>query len=299
MILNIPRRWLVFALTTLLFVMSQFYRVSMTVITPQLTADLSLSHQQLGTCSAMFFYPFALAQIPLIIYLDRIGARLSMTVLTLIGIGGAIVFAMAQSFSVLLLGRILLGIGMACNLVGSLKLISQWFSPNKFATLTALIASFGTTGNLLAATPLVYLVQMIGWRFAYGFFALFNLLLVCLFFTVVKDKPDKNPSNEEVKKDIKELASPLFGIKQLFSMKDYWMISLGAFCRYGIFAAVQALWAGPFLIEVMKYSNVVTGNLLLLLNIGLIIGGPFLGVMSDSILKSRKIVIVTGLMGIA
>jgi sugar phosphate permease len=82
-------------------------------------------------------------------------------------------------------------------------------------------------------------------------------------------------------------------------MKDYWMISLGAFCRYGIFAAVQALWAGPFLIEVMKYSNVVTGNLLLLLNIGLIIGGPFLGVMSDSILKSRKIVIVTGLMGIA
>lgn len=293
------RRWAVFILMSLLFVMSQFYRVSMAVITPHLVRDLSLSPQQLGTSSAMFFYAFALAQIPIGIYLDRIGARLSMTVLTLIGIGGALVFASAQSFTVLLLGRTLMGIGMACNLMGSLKLITQWFSPKRFATLTALTASLGTAGNLMATTPLVYLVQAVGWRMAFGICALFNLLLVGIFFIMVRNDPGKNSSADADKDYFKQETNPFSGVIQLFRIRDYWIISLSTFCRYGAFAAVQALWAGPFLMEVLGYSEVITGNLLLLTSIGFILGGPLFGGLSDSILRSRKLVIVPGLAGMA
>ena len=79
--------------------------------------------------------------------------------------------------------------------------------------------------------------------------------------------------------------------------KDYWIISLGTFCRYGIFAAVQALWAAPYLMTVIGISPIATGNMLLLMGIGLIVGSPVCGWFSDTLVKTRKGVIMPGLIG--
>jgi sugar phosphate permease len=73
---------------------------------------------------------------------------------------------------------------------------------------------------------------------------------------------------------------------------DYWLISVATFIRYGTFAAFQVLWAGPFLIEVMGYSAIRTGNLILLMNVGFIIGCPLWGALSDRVFKTRKGLIV-------
>ncbi|MGD9301210.1 MAG: MFS transporter, partial [Desulfobacterales bacterium] len=64
--------------------------------------------------------------------------------------------------------------------------------------------------------------------------------------------------------------------------------------RYGIFAAFQALWAGPYLMEVMGYPALTAGNLIFLLNAGMILGAPCWGVLSDRMLNTRKWIIVAG-----
>ncbi len=84
---------------------------------------------------------------------------------------------------------------------------------------------------------------------------------------------------------------------RLFRIRGYWIISLGNFGRYGIYAAVQTLWAGPFLIRGIGMSPVAAGNLILLMNVGIIVGGPFWGHLSDNLMSSRKRVIITGLLG--
>ncbi|RLB96872.1 MAG: thiamine biosynthesis protein ThiF, partial [Deltaproteobacteria bacterium] len=117
---KVPRRWQVFFLATLLFVLSQFYRASMAVIFSDLTADLNLDAAQLGRISAAFFYAFALMQVPIVLYLDRFGARVVMTALTVVAAAGALVFGLARSGGELALARALLGVGMACNLMGTL-----------------------------------------------------------------------------------------------------------------------------------------------------------------------------------
>ena len=183
------RRWMIFLVTAALFVLSQFYRVTIAVITPQLMADLSLNAHDLSIMSAAFFYAFAVMQIPIAIYLDRIGARKTMISLNLIGIGGALLFATADSPRLLIGARILLGIGMASNLMGTFKLISLWFAPGRFATLTTIIFSAGTAGNILATTPLVLLGQAIGWRLSFAGVAGLNLLLIIVFCLVASDTP--------------------------------------------------------------------------------------------------------------
>jgi MFS family permease len=120
----------------------------------ELIRDLSLDTEGLGLMSASFFYAFAITQIPISLLLDKVGPRRLMTFLTLLGILGAVIFSLADSLSLGLIGRILLGVGMACNLMGTFKLLTEWFEPLFFATLTGLVVATGTFGNIIATTPL-------------------------------------------------------------------------------------------------------------------------------------------------
>jgi len=264
------RRWVVFCLCAVLFICSQFYRVSNAIIAPQLQRDLGLSPESLGLLTALFFYTFALVQLPLGPCLDRIGARRSMAALTIVGSVGAWIFASA-----------------------SMKLFTTWFSPREFATLSGLIIALGTVGNMVAATPLALLVEAFGWRWSFATIGGFTALLAILFYALVREGPYGVRRQEEMAPSIGEMARTLLG------RREYWIISLSTFLRYGIFVAIQGLWVGPYLMEVVGLSAVQAGNLLLILNVGLIIGSPLSGWISDRVLSSRKKVVMAGLVGMA
>jgi sugar phosphate permease len=289
------RRWIIYLLSCLLFTFSQFYRSSIAVISPNLVAELGLDTKDLSIISAAFFYAFATMQIPISLYLDSVGPRILMSALSLVAAAGAAIFAFGESAAMLTVGRVLLGLGMACNLMGPLKLISSWFSPNRFATLSAIFLSVGTAGNIAAATPLVWLTEALGWRKTFIFIALCNLVIVFLFYTIARDKPEDQPADQGTKAVGVSFSEAMSDLFQLFGSKDYWLISAGTFFRYGIYASVQALWAGPFLMTTMGLSQVMTGNLLFTISIGLILGSPFCGWISDSILHSRKLVVIGGM----
>ncbi|MFW5900006.1 MAG: MFS transporter [Desulfovermiculus sp.] len=292
MSLHLTNRWAVFVLTSVFFLLSQFYRASMAVISSDLLRDLNLNASDLSLLSSAFFYVFALAQIPLGLTLDRFGPRLTMSVLSLLGVGGALCFAWAGSLGMALTARILLGLGMACNLMGPFKLLTLWFGPAQFASLTTIIFSIGAAGSIVASSPLVALVQWVGWRWAFTLIAAFHALLTGVFFLCVRDRP---PGSQDVHPgpDRSEL---FHGLRLLFRTREYWLISLGTFFRYGIFAAVQTLWAGPYLMHGVGLSPMQAGNIILALNLAFIIAGPVCGAFSDRI-QRRKGVILAGLLG--
>jgi sugar phosphate permease len=293
------RRWAIFLITSANFFLSQFYRASMAVITPELLQQLSVNTRQLGMISAAFFYAFALSQIPISIFLDKIGARRMMTVLSIVGIAGAILFSRADSFTAGILSRALLGIGMSCNLMGTLKLMTVWFASSHFATISGFIFSIGTVGNMAATAPFVALVQWIGWRHSFVAIAALNLLIVIILYLVVHDRPAENSHRQIRASDELRLSQTLSDLALLLRKKDYWIISLATFVNYGTFAAFQTLWAGPYLIEVIGLSSLQAGNMIFLMNLGMIVAAPAWGSLSDKVFKTRKWVIVSGLVGTA
>ncbi len=327
--MNHSRTWLftTVILAAVMFAMSQFYRASVAVISPDLMQEMGLNALDLSRISAAFFYAFAVMQIPVGIFLDTVGPRIAMTALTLVSVIGAIIFAMGTTPAWLTFGRVLLGVGMACNFMGALKLLTVWFEPRQFATLSAVVVSLGTVGNIAAATPLVLMVSLVGWRHSFLIIAGFTFALALVFLAVIKDRPGADtgrtgditagaaadnadgadgksgPGNSDDRTasradgaDIRPSVSQTLGRAwALFHKKDYWIISAATFCRYGIYAAVQALWAGPFLIHVLELSPVTAGNILFLMSIGLILGCPLCGWLSDSLVVSRKKIIIPGI----
>ena len=288
------KRWGIFAICVSLFLMSMFYRVSSAIIAPDLSRDLHLNPEQLGLLGGVFFYAFALVQLPLGLLLDRAGARLTMLVLNVIGIAGTIIFAHADDLTSAVIGRGLMGLGMAGNLMGPLKLFTHWFDLGKFATLSGLLLSFGTLGSIAATSPLALLVQALGWRGSFACLAGLHVLLSACLLIFAHDAPENKDAKQDMPAGRSVFPSPLDAIKTLFSSWNYWAISLSIFARYGSFVSIQALWAGPFLMEYLGLPPVRAGNILLMLSFGYVFGGPTGGILSDRILKSRKRAIIMG-----
>jgi MFS family permease len=271
---------------TLNFVLSMFFRVSTAVVSPALVNDLGFTSAQLSDLSASLFYAFALSQIPVGVALDRVGPRVTLGILAVFAVGGAVLFAVGRTPAELIAARVLLGIGIAGNLMVVLALLAVWFPVDRFAFLSGLVVSVGTLGNLLAATPLTLLILRIGWRESFVLFAAIDALIVGAFLIVMRDRP---PGYEASVRKSQPLTAHL---RELLRMYAYWAISATNFVRYGYFAALQSLWIAPFLIYGIGLGEIDAGNALFSLSLGYMVALPLWGSLSDRVFRSRKGVVL-------
>ena len=286
--------FLIFSILSALYILSMFYRVTNAVIAPNLTQDLGLNAETLGILGGAFFYSFTLLQIPLGPMLDRIGPRIVITFFPLIGALGAFLFAFGETFTAALWGRIMIGVGMACVLMGTMKIFILKFPPEKFATIVGIFVSIGTLGSIFATSPLAYLTSAIGWRTTFILAGGITALLAFFVFWVLGGEKEKDerlisPSSSQPKIGI------LQSIRLVLGSLAFWQIGAIAFFRYGTFIGLQGLWLGPYLIDIKGYSPVQTGNVLILLAIGTIVGGPIAGRLSDRTFHSGKGVALWGM----
>jgi predicted MFS family arabinose efflux permease len=280
----------IFAVATSGFLLSMFYRVSVTVVSNELAADLGLTAAGLSALSAAFFYAFAAAQPVLGPGLDRLGPRLIMAGLGLAAAGGALLFALADGAAGAFWGRALMGLGMSGNLMGALILLVNWFPADRFATLMGVLTSAGSLGMALAATPLALLSRALGWRGAFLVLAAANVLQVAALVLVVRNHPPgaaTRPAGAE---------NPLRGLGRLLRKPWFWIVSMGTFFRFGAFMALTGLWAGPYLRQALGLDQVGAGNALLACSAGYILFLPLAGRLSDRTLRSRRWVVAPSLL---
>ncbi len=286
---------MVFSTLSSVFCFSMFYRVTNAVIAPDLIRDLSLNAEKLGMLSSAFFYSFALFQIPMGVLLDKIGPRIVITFFSLIGASGAFIFGLSDSFATAFAGRTLLGIGMASILMGSMKVFVLRFSAKKFAILSGTIVSIGTLGSILATSPLAYLNATIGWRQTLLFAGGINVILSVLVFLVLKSNGG-DTRHEDLSHSVPGKRTGVAGsLRLVVSALSFWQISALAFFRYGTLVALQGLWLGPYFMDIKGLTQIETGNVLMMMSIGIIVGSPLAGYLADRVYRSKKYVILTGL----
>jgi len=86
--------------------------------------------------------------------LDRFGPRRVEAGLLLLAASGAAVFALSNTLGGLATGRALIGLGVSACLMASFKAFSQWFPPERQASLTGWTMASGCLGALPASKPL-------------------------------------------------------------------------------------------------------------------------------------------------
>lgn len=261
-----------------MLVISMFYRVSMAVVSFDLTTDLGLSAAELGIISGVFFYVFACAQIPLGPLLDRFGGRVMVSTLGVVTAGGSLLFATAASYPSAVAGRVLLGLGTASVLMGSLKIFSNWFTPQEFIKVSGFMIAVGNLGSVGATMPLAYVIKHFGWRPTFVAVSFAQLAITLAVFLITRD----TPATEEIKMTSPAATScnqnSIFQAWKILSVSpDFWSAALIAFFWYANYMVLLGLWGGPYLTEVIRLDRSESSTILLCTSFGYICGSFSLG----------------------
>lgn len=163
------RKW-IWLCAALAFLAAYFHRTVTGVVADSLMRDFSIAQaSELGMLSSIYFYTYAVLQVPSGMLADRYGPRLVISASIVIAAAGAALIGGAESLSSLYLGRFLASVGVSVIYVNVVKLQAEWFRLREFATMLGLLTLVGNGGSLLSATPLAVLVESAGWRSAFFF----------------------------------------------------------------------------------------------------------------------------------
>jgi predicted MFS family arabinose efflux permease len=272
------------------YVASHFFRASNVTIGLDLMRDLGIGPQALGWLTGAFFFGFAAMQIPCGFFFDRFGPRNTVVcMLVLATIGGAI-FTAAPNWPTLLAGRALMGAGFGVMLIGSMVVISRWFPPDRFSTLSAMVLSIGLVGNLAATTPLAWASEAVGWRAVFAAAVAFTALATIAVWLIVRDAPPGHPFLTRTPESPRQMMR---GFAEVLGERRLRPILALNFTNYACTFTVQGLWGGPYLREVHGLSPITAGNVLLAAVIayqaGMMVFGPL-----DRRLDTRKWIAVGG-----
>lgn len=246
-------------------------------LAPLLAADLDLSAGQLGWLSSAFFLSFTAMQIPLGICLDRFGARRTESLLLVIAACGALVISVGHSLWMVSLGRMLIGVGVAACLMAPYAYFRRSFAANRQAQLAMWMLIAGTTGALLATQPALTLAQWLGWR---QFFVLSAVLLACAACAIFLWTGDHD------RQSASQIASnQAAGFLSLLTNPLMLRVIPTTIFFSGGFAALQSLWAGPWLTQVLQMTAAEAGEHLFYFNAALLVSYVAMSMISPRLEK--------------
>ncbi|MES2199637.1 MAG: MFS transporter [Chlamydiota bacterium] len=227
-----------------------------------------------------FVLGFACMQIPGGYLLDRFPIRIIVSSgLFLLALGN-LTLSYSSSLSLFALSNFVQGLGASFAFIAVGKLIGEWFAPKMFPILFGLTQ---TISCLLSAIIHYYLVQAletVSWQSIYQEFSIFGFVLLAFTAFFVK-----SPPSAKAKQTISFGKSMGLVLKN----KQIWLCSLAAATSFGVLAAYASFWYMPvekFFAVSVKDALVISGMIF----VGIGIGTPFLGWLSNKV-KSRRLII--------
>jgi MFS family permease len=267
------------------YVLSQFYRSFMAVLTPVLTTELGMSKVDLSVASGAWFAMFALAQFAVGIWLDRFGPRRTASIMLGVFAGsGALLFAAANAPWMVVAAMALIGLGCAPVLMSALFIYARNYSPGRFAVLASWTIAFGTAGNVIGAAPLAEAAQIFGWRTAMVALGIFTVATAAAAFVFVRDPARPEGATGPV---------GLSGYAELLRIRWLWPLMPLTALNYAPATGIRGLWSGPYLADVYGADSLLIGEVTMLMALAMV-GGAFLYGPLDQIFRTRKWVAVSG-----
>jgi sugar phosphate permease len=230
--------------------------------------------------------------------IDRLGSRMTISGCGVLTAIGGLLFSQADTLGTAMAARILIGVGTASVLMATFTIFSHWFSKQEFGRVSGFMVAVGNLGNLAATAPLALSVGAFGWRASFLAIGVLQVLVTILVFSMVQDRPTHAGPDPDVQTAATdsdtEPRSILANWGEIFGNRDFWMLGSMAFFWYGNYLALQALWGGPYLMEVLHLSRKATGTMLMFTSLGFIVGSMLIDTLARQVFGSYKKTLLTG-----
>ncbi|WP_369068409.1 MFS transporter [Kineococcus terrestris] len=267
--------WLVFAVGAVAYVVTVLNRTSLAAAGIDASERFAVGAGTIGAFAVLQFLVYAALQVPVGVLMDRWGPRRLVVAGAVLMAAGQFLLAVSTDVPHALLARVLVGAGDAATFVSVLRVVTNWFPPQRVPVVTQLVGFFGQFGQVLSVVPLVALLHGAGWTPAYLAVASFSALAAVLCVLVLRDAPPGAPLARSVvplRRVAGDLRETLRQPGTRLGLWSHWATPFSG-------NAFATLWGYPFLVSGQQLSTAGASALLTLYTVAAAVSGPVIGTL--------------------
>ena len=282
-------------------------RSTLSIANHSIREDMNLSATQMGALLSAFSLPYAFAQLPMGVLLDKFGARVMLGFGMMIWSVAQVAGGLVQSLNQFYLARLVLGVGEAPQFPAGAKVFSDWWAVHERGRPTGISVASSTVAPAIAPPLLTGLMLAFGWRGMFIIMGVLGVLAAVAWYIAYRDRRETTLTPEEidylegdgVKSDDRQMTGAEW--RGLFKERTTWGLI------FGFMGVIYMVWL--FLTWLPSYLSDERG--LTLAKVGWIAAMPYIfgtlgqlgsGVIADKLLamgqtpiNSRKWPICIGL----
>jgi predicted MFS family arabinose efflux permease len=272
-------KWAVLLSSLLAFVA---YAFGFQVVPPLMTAivrEFEVSNAEAGLLMSFVLIPGIVLSIPVSMAMERFGARVTGGVALVFVVISSLLTATANSFTALLIARLILGIGGSLILIVTPAIVPQWFSREELGRAMGIFTISMPLATIIAFPTAGTLAVIYGWRSAFYVSLAINVIATTIYVIIVRDGPMSTRGGG---------FSGLSAFKnvEVWKVGIIWLLFNGAILSFNT-------WAPTLLTTYKGFTSVEASFYASLLSWISLFAVPIYGTLSDRLGK-RKMFIVAG-----
>lgn len=287
-------RWLVLVLMGLVIFGAYYAYDAVSPIADFIIKGMNITRAQYGLLFSFYYLPNFVMVLVGGILLDRVGIRKAGTLFAALCAAGVFLTAASKAFSLMLVGRLIYGLGSESLIITQNKVLSKWFKGKELALAFGLNLTVARLGTFAALNTAARIQAWSGsWRLAIWVSSIIMFVSFALFFIYsgldrAKEKyfQRATPEGEEEK----------FVFQDIFRFKpSFWFVSLLCMTFYSAVFPFTA-FSTVFLQTKFGFSAVKGGFYTSLVISGSMVFTPVFGFVADRIGRRATMMIIGSLM---
>jgi ACS family glucarate transporter-like MFS transporter len=310
-------RWIVLAMIFVTYTIAGADRANLGVVIPTIRNEYHLSNTDVGAMASLFYFAYAIVQIPSGYLFGKLGVRGLMVGSMVLTSVSTLFMGLGASVFQLKAARAVLGFAEGPINIGIVSTINRWF-PSQEKGLAAGVFMASIKFSPAFVPPLCALLLLkFGWREVFFLFAIPGLVSSLLWFLLVRDEPKVSRFVSQSEIDYIRTSVPGDARKNaraqvssiepswvdrvirtrrvtllstnhaIFTSWNVWGCALGYFFLVGITYAIMT-WVPTYLVSVKHFSVMKMGAVASAPWVGAIVGNLLGGWLSDSVFAQRR-----------
>jgi len=169
-------RWRIAVLVSAAIAISYLDRQTLPVAVTAIAKDIPLSNTQFSTLQSAFLFSYAFMYAGRGKLTDTLGTRLGFTVIMIFWSLACASHALALTFGMLAVSRLLLGMGEGGGFPAATRVVAEWFSTQDRASAMGIINAGTSVGAMIAPPLIAFILAFANWRWIFLISGMLGLL---------------------------------------------------------------------------------------------------------------------------
>lgn len=283
-------RWLIFLLVSFAMFGNYYIYDSISPLADVLKAQLGFSDVNIGTLMAIYSFPNIIMVVIGGFVIDRIGARKSVLIFSLLIVLGTIITALRGNIYSMATGRLIFGIGAESMIVAINIVLVRWFKSKELSFAFGLNLTIARFGSFMAINSPSW-GESLYYHWQHPLFVTVGAAAICIIsvilFIVLDIYSTKRYDFEEEEESDKVVIGDLFKLG-----RSFWFITLLCVTFYSAMFPFQT-FAVKFFKEMYGTTRGAGGFLSSILTFSSMVFTPLFGLLADKIGK-RSLLMMFG-----